>query len=766
MQRFILLLLALFLGTAPVFSAVPKNPEAEAALKKLNWRITVAAYSFRNFTFFETADKIAALGVDSIYGFNFQKIGGGMEGKLDPNAMSDEEIEKVKAKLAETKLEMAALYYGSFPNDEAECRRIFERSKRLGVKYFVSEPDPKQLPMLEKIAEETGIIVGLHGHDKKSSPNTWHPTLVARECSKYTPAIGAFNDTGHWIRSDLDPALGVSILRGRTVGFDLHDTNEKGKDVPLGTGVGKIAQMLEALAAVNANPVLIGLEYTSNPEDPSADVQQSIEFIQNEAVRIAALPAPKAVPVRGPGFYAGSASCSITPDVPVPLSGQFYTRISKGVRAPVTANVAALELVNEKGKSDYAILVSLDTVVLRTFFIQEFKKAFKLHFPELDTEKVILCATHTHSAPDMNQADQFLFEQEGVMRGPEYCKFAISRILPAIEEAWKKRSPSTYSFGLGHAVVAYNRRAIYEDGSAVMYGNTNKPNFRAIEGVEDHDVGCMFFWDAKEKLQAILVNVACPSQENEHLHEIDPDYWGPVRTQLQARYGKDVVILGLCGAAGDQSPHIRYRARAEERMRNLRNLERTEEIARRIVDAVTDTYEVVAPVKETPSTLKNLYTEVNLPERKITKQDYENCLANAKALEAKAAQGDSGAYGQARWNRNIAKRWEKLAENPNPTYPTCIHVLRVGETVFCTNQFELYTDFGIQMQARSPATQTFVVQLADGLIGGGTYLPSARAVKGGGYGAIVQSNMVGPEGGQILVEKTLELVREAFQEEK
>jgi len=50
---------------------------------------------------------------------------------------------------------------------------------------------------------------------------------------------------------------------------------------------------------------------------------------------------------------------------------------------------------------------------------------------------------------------------------------------------------------------------------------------------------------------------------------------------------------------------------------------------------------------------------------------------------------------------------------------------------------------------------TLVVQLANG---GGTYLPSERAVKGGGYGAVIQSNTVGPEGGQTLVEETLKLV--------
>lgn len=84
-----------------------------------------------------------------------------------------------------------------------------------------------------------------------------------------------------------------------------------------------------------------------------------------------------------------------------------------------------------------------------------------------------------------------------------------------------------------------------------------------------------------------------------------------------------------------------------------------------------------------------------------------------------------------------------------------MNVLRIGDAVICTNAFELYTDFGIQMKARSKANLTLVVQLANG---GGTYLPSERAVKGGGYGAVIQSNTVGPEGGQVLVEETLKMV--------
>ena len=57
-------------------------------------------------------------------------------------------------------------------------------------------------------------------------------------------------------------------------------------------------------------------------------------------------------------------------------------------------------------------------------------------------------------------------------------------------------------------------------------------------------------------------------------------------------------------------------------------------------------------------------------------------------------------------------------------------------------------------QARSPAIQTFVVQLT----GHGWYLPTEAAARGGGYSAVAQSNLVGPAGGQVLVDRTVELM--------
>jgi hypothetical protein len=99
-------------------------------------------------------------------------------------------------------------------------------------------------------------------------------------------------------------------------------------------------------------------------------------------------------------------------------------------------------------------------------------------------------------------------------------------------------------------------------------------------------------------------------------------------------------------------------------------------------------------------------------------------------------------------------RYEKQKSGEAKPYQMELHVLRLGDVAIATNPFELFTDYGLRMKARSPSIQTFVVQLT----GPGTYLPTARAERGGGYSAIIESTQVGHEGGQVLVDETLGLI--------
>ena len=148
-----------------------------------------------------------------------------------------------------------------------------------------------------------------------------------------------------------------------------------------------------------------------------------------------------------------------------------------------------------------------------------------------------------------------------------------------------------------------------------------------------------------------------------------------------------------------------------------------------------------------------------MPGRKVTEVEY----ARAKGLYDPLAKKEK-LVGPDYWNMNFYKltmdRYE-AQQKADPRYPIEMHVLRLGDVAIATNPFELYLDYGVQIQARSPAVQTTLIQLASPL-DFGYYVPTPKALAGGGYSAIVEQSLVGPEGGQALVERTLATIRELW----
>jgi hypothetical protein len=454
-------------------------------------------------------------------------------------------------------------------------------------------------------------------------------------------------------------------------------------------------------------------------------------------------------------LWIGGASVSITPDRPVALAGQMRTRIARNVESPVTATVLALESRDGEESLDQAVMVSCDLVAIRGGFVDAIRESLRDRLPGLDVEKIFFGATHTHTAPVMIEGRYDVDDPE-VISPAEYVEFAAERIGKAITQAWTDRQPGAVGWGLGHAVVAYNRRIVYADGQAQMYGRTDRSDFRRIEGYEDHGVEVLFFWDEEERLIATAVNVACPAQVVEGRSAVNADFWHPVRETLREKYGENLVVLGWTGAAGDQAPRPMFRKEAEQRMRRLRGVTELEELSRRIVHAWEEAYEGASKEIHRDVPLMHRVRRIQLTPREITTEEYAQALERIAAL---ADQPDN--QWRLRWHQGVVDRYEQQRDGKAQPYEMELHAVRLGDVAIATNDFELFTDFGIQIKARSQAVQTFLVQLA----GPGTYVPTQRAVRGGGYSAIPESNTVGPQGGQELVEASVELINSLFQED-
>jgi len=455
------------------------------------------------------------------------------------------------------------------------------------------------------------------------------------------------------------------------------------------------------------------------------------------------------LPTQAAQLWVAATTVDITPDQPVALSGQRRVRIAKEAQTPISAAVLAVESREGDKSLDQAIMVSCDLVAIRAGIAEKVREEVKTRLPDFDLRKLFLNGTHTHTAP-VTLAGRYTLPETGVMQPNEYAQWMAERVAGAIAEAWEKRAPGKVAWGQGYAVVGRNRRAIYADGTAKMYGSTNTPHFRGIEGCEDHSVDILFIWDQEEQLIATAINVVCPAQEVEGRSVINADYWHPVRQSLRAQHGDELTVLGWIGAAGDQSPHLMYDEPAEALMRKRRGLTRLEEIARRIVRAWEDVHEVARNDMRDEAILRHVVQEIELPYREVTEAE----VGEARKQVARYADDPAQKWNY-RWHQAVVERYERQRAGTKETHEMELHVLRLGDVAIATNEFELFTDYGIQIKARSPAVQTFVIQLT----GSAGYLPTPRAVGGGGYSAVIQSSRVGPKGGQVLVDKSVEAIR-------
>jgi hypothetical protein len=212
-----------------------------------------------------------------------------------------------------------------------------------------------------------------------------------------------------------------------------------------------------------------------------------------------------------------------------------------------------------------------------------------------------------------------------------------------------------------------------------------------------------------------------------------------------------------------------------------------------VANAFEDVAGVIAQDIRTDVPLVHRVQPIELPARIVAEAEYAVAQKVCADIDAKQTPAKSD-YWTRNLYRSVAERYLAQQKGEWKTYAVELHVLRLGDVAIATNPFELFVDYGVQIEARSPAVQTFLIQLAATGPEHAYYLPTPRAVAGGAlneqpftnysglvrghhavrgqmalneqpftnYSGTVMNNMVGPEGGQVLVERTVEAIRELW----
>ncbi len=277
-------LFTLVLGAASLASAGQTLPDSA---KVGHFYAGCQAYSFKAFDLMTALDNIAAVGGKTVEFFPGHQLSkDDPKTKFDHNSTAEQRA-PVKAKLKALGLTPVGYGVVRLPNNEAECRKVFDFCKDMGIGIVVSEPADDAFDVIEKLVKEYDIKMAIHNHPKKPTDRSyryWDPEYVLSVVKDRDPRMGSCADIGHWVRSGVKPTDAIKILKGRIFDSHVKDLDAFGvreaKDVIWGTGKSDLPAVLNLYAEQGFLGPL-DVEWEKDWETSSPDIKKCLEWLKN-----------------------------------------------------------------------------------------------------------------------------------------------------------------------------------------------------------------------------------------------------------------------------------------------------------------------------------------------------------------------------------------------------------------------------------------------------------------------------------------------------
>jgi sugar phosphate isomerase/epimerase len=247
--------------------------------------VSVQCWTYRKYTFFETVDKVKALGVKYLQAFPGQPLGMGDSKEAFGEGMSEAAMKAAQDKIHEAGLTVVAYGVVDIGTTEANMRRVFDFARKMGIRTVVCEPQDEAFPLLEKLLQEYDLRAAIHNHPRPAK-YAW-PTTTFERLKGRTERIGVCADTGHWMREGLNPVECLRLLQGRILDVHFKDRSDFGqglsaKDVAWGSGKANVRDILAELTLQDFDGYLT-MEYENEEEvmTPEPAIRKSVEFVKS-----------------------------------------------------------------------------------------------------------------------------------------------------------------------------------------------------------------------------------------------------------------------------------------------------------------------------------------------------------------------------------------------------------------------------------------------------------------------------------------------------
>lgn len=273
----------LFIPLALLSCVVTANAQVETAHRTGGILFGVQAWTFTQFTTMEAIQKVAAAGGTNIELFPGQALGKEFAGVGIGPGMDQPATDALRRQLSKYGVNVVAYGVTGIDKDEAGARKLFTWAKSLGIGILNTE-STDSIDTIDKMVKEFDIRVGFHNHPKTNNPNyrMWDPNYILQVVKNHDRRIGSCADIGHWVRSGIKPIDALRILKGRVMSSHLKDLNEfspNGHDVPYGTGISNIPEILDELRHQGFQGSM-SVEYEYHMEDSINEVAQCVGFVR------------------------------------------------------------------------------------------------------------------------------------------------------------------------------------------------------------------------------------------------------------------------------------------------------------------------------------------------------------------------------------------------------------------------------------------------------------------------------------------------------
>jgi inosose dehydratase len=232
------------------------------------FKMGLQSYSLRGLKSNGHADLAKALGATKGLGLHYWESYVAHVPMNDPKG-----LEEAKRALTEAGVSLAGYGVVHMGSDADANRRIFEFAKSLGLEYVSADIDPNAFDGVDKLVEEFGVGVGIHNH----GPGHRYAKIeaIAAAIKNHHQKIGCCIDTGHFLRSRVDPVDAAEAFADRTYGVHLKDVKDAQTFTVLGKGDLRTVDFLKVLAK-NKYKYCLAIEYEESEDDPVADIKECL----------------------------------------------------------------------------------------------------------------------------------------------------------------------------------------------------------------------------------------------------------------------------------------------------------------------------------------------------------------------------------------------------------------------------------------------------------------------------------------------------------